>query len=112
MSESKLIETYKLVDGNLIGPGLRIDAGALVEPERQNDIEEGKKIILDAILDLLNGAYLQGRATVRINVDERESLAQLIRDVEMQGCSNLNCNSCQHHTHAIEVLTRLTSEPT
>lgn len=52
---------YARVEGSIVGPNLKFHEAALVEPERQNDIDDGKEIILDAIVDMLNGAYRTGR---------------------------------------------------
>lgn len=69
---------YELKDGYLTGPNLRFESSALVEPERQRLVHDGKLIILDAIVDLLNGAYLSGRSSVLINYDERAALDDAI----------------------------------
>lgn len=70
MTQSK----FQIVDGQIIGPNLKIEAAVFVEPERQTDPTEGKKIILDAILDVANGAYREGRSSVLSSWDDRSLL--------------------------------------
>ena len=68
-------DVYKIEDGYLIGPShLRIEAASLVEPERQSDPQEGKLIILDAIVEIVNIAYRQGRSSQLESYDERSLL--------------------------------------
>jgi hypothetical protein len=70
------VTAYKVEAGQLIGPGLRVEAAALVEPERQADPAEGRKIILDAIVDIANGAYREGRKSTLAMYDHRALLRE------------------------------------
>lgn len=72
------MSAYKVEAGYLIGPGLRVEAAALVEPERQVDPAEGRKIILDAIVDVANGAYREGRKSTLAMYDHRALLRETV----------------------------------
>jgi hypothetical protein len=52
---------YKLNGPWIVGPNLSVEAAMLVEPERHANVEEGKKIIFDCIVGMLNAAYAQGK---------------------------------------------------
>ncbi len=72
------IEPYQLAGSYLVGPNLKIEAAALVEPERQADPADGHLIILDAIVDIANGAYRAGRASVLQSYDDRAALRDAV----------------------------------
>lgn len=104
-----VISKYQIVDGCLVGNGLRIEAAALVEPERQANVEDGKLIILDAICDLLNAAYLSGQKSVLINYDERRAL-QATRD-ELGALKVLAGGlRYEHYDRAIAAITKVLAE--
>ena len=71
-------DKYQIVDGYLVGPNLRIEAAVFVEPERQADPAEGRGIILDAIVDIANGAYRAGRKSVLEAYDDRAALRDAV----------------------------------
>lgn len=69
---------YQLDGGHIVGPNLKIEAAQLVEPERQNDVGEGKAIIVDAIVDIANGAWWAGRRAIAASYDDRKALTEVL----------------------------------
>ena len=97
---------YQVVDGYLVGPHLKIDAAALVEPERQADPAEGRGIILDAIVDITNGAYRAGRKSVLEAYDDRAALRDAALALRALA-TIVGAGISEQHRSAADVIDRL-----
>lgn len=100
---------YAIVDGQIVGPRLKIEAAVFVEPERQADPAEGKKIILDAILEIINGAYREGRASVLESYDDRALLRDASAALHALG-QLLGPTVGDRHRRAADVIARLVKQ--
>ena len=99
---------YKVEAGQLIGPGLRVEAASLVEPERQADPAEGRKIILDAIVDIANGAYREGRKSTLAMYEHRELLRETVRT--LRALSTIVGGFSDRRDRAADLIERLLRE--
>lgn len=97
---------FQIVDDLLVGPGLSIEAAVFVESERQADPAEGKKIILDAIVDVANGAYRAGRQSVLASYDDRAQLRDAVSALHALG-QLLGPTAGDRHRRAADVVARL-----
>lgn len=98
---------YALVDSQIVGPGLKIEAAVFVEPERQADPAEGKKIILDAIVEIANGAYREGRASVLESFDDLALLRDAFAALHALGQLLGSYTAGDRHRRAADVIARL-----
>jgi hypothetical protein len=99
---------YKVEAGQLIGPGLRVEAASLVDPERQADPADGRKIILDAIVDIANGAYREGRKSTLAVYAHRELLRDTVRT--LRALSTIVGGFSDQRDRAADLIERLLRE--
>jgi hypothetical protein len=102
------VTVYKIEADQLIGPGLRVEAASLVEPQRQADPAEGRKIILDAIVDVANGAYREGRKSVLVMYDHRDLLLETART--LRALSTVVGGFSDRRSRAADLIERLLRE--
>ena len=107
MSELK----FQIVGTNLVGPGLSFEIAALVEPERQADPAEGKKIIIDVIVDIANCAYREGRSSVLPSWDDRYDLHNAVETLRALAVI-VGSLAGERHRHAADIIARLLQEQT